>query len=115
MTTGKVEVSKMDQEHLGLIRSGVSSFMADCARRFDGPGRLLDVAPQDHKGAAAYFRQARIDTLDIDPQSGATYIADLCRSNDDLLPPVVLTGSLVPRFWSMCWIRLQLCGRCDGC
>jgi SAM-dependent methyltransferase len=87
MTTGKMEVSKMDQEHLGLIRSGVSSFMADCARQFDAPGHLLDIAPQDHEGAAAYFRRARVDTLDIDPQSGATYIADLCGSNDDLLPP----------------------------
>jgi glycosyltransferase involved in cell wall biosynthesis len=86
MTTTKVEVSKMDEEHLRLIRAGVGSFMADCARRFDRPGRLLDIAPQNHEGAAPYFQQARIETLDIDPQSGATYIGDLCRSNEHLIP-----------------------------
>jgi len=76
----------MDEEHLRLIRAGVSSFMADCGRRFDRPGRLLDIAPQDHEGAAPYFQQAQIETLDIDPKSGATYIGDLCRANDDLIP-----------------------------
>lgn len=86
MMSNKLEVSKMDEEHLRLIRAGVSSFLADCARRFDRPGRLLDIAPQDHKGAAPYFLQAQIETLDINPQSGATYIGDLCRPNDDLLP-----------------------------
>jgi glycosyltransferase involved in cell wall biosynthesis len=82
----RVEVSRMDEEHLRIIRSSVSSFMAECARQFDGPGRLLDIAPQDHEGAAPYFHQAEISTLDIDPKSGATYIADLCCVNDDLLP-----------------------------
>ena len=86
MMTSKVEVSEMDEQHLRLIRSSVNNFMADCARRFDRCGRLLDIAPQDHAGATPYFRQARIETLDIDPQSGATYIADLCRPNDALLP-----------------------------
>lgn len=82
----QVEVSKIDEEHLRVIRDSIRSFLADCARRFDGPGRLLDVAPQDHEGAASYFLQAQISTLDIDPQSGTTYIADLCRRNENLLP-----------------------------
>jgi glycosyltransferase involved in cell wall biosynthesis len=86
MMTTKVEVSKMDEDHLRLIRSSVSSFLADCGRRFDGPGRLLDIAPQNSEGAVPYFLQAKIETVDIDPQSGATYICDLCHSNDDLLP-----------------------------
>ena len=86
VVTPKVEVSKMDEEHLRLIRGAVSLFLADCARQFDRPGRLLDIAPQDHEGAAPYFRQAQVETLDINPQSGATYIADLCRANNDLLP-----------------------------
>ena len=82
----QVEVSKIDEEHLRVIRDTIRSFLADCARRFDGPGRLLDIAPQEHESAAAHFRQAHISTLDIDPESGATYIADLCRCNQDLLP-----------------------------
>jgi glycosyltransferase involved in cell wall biosynthesis len=76
----------MDEDHLRLIRGSVSAFVADCARRFDGPGRLLDIAPQDHEGAAPYFRRAEIATLDINPQSGATYVADLCGRNDALIP-----------------------------
>jgi 2-polyprenyl-3-methyl-5-hydroxy-6-metoxy-1,4-benzoquinol methylase len=34
----------------------------------------------------AYFRQAQIDTLDLDARSGATYVADLCTRNDAILP-----------------------------
>lgn len=67
------------------VDDSIHSFLEDCARRFDGPGRLLDIAPRDHS-AASYFRQAHISTLDNDPASGANYIADLCQSNPDLLP-----------------------------
>jgi SAM-dependent methyltransferase len=79
-------VSAMDVDHLRVIRESVSAFIADCARRFDGPGRLLDVAPQVHEGAGPHFRQATIETLDIDPRAGATYQADLCAVNESLLP-----------------------------
>lgn len=76
----------IDEEHIRVIRDRTHSFLADCAHRFDGSGRLLDIAPQGCEGAAAHFRQARISTLDSDPESGATYIADLCQCNEDLLP-----------------------------
>ena len=81
-----VEINTIDDEHLRVIRGRIRSFLADCAHRFDGPGRLLDIAPQDYESAAVHFRQAHISTLDIDPESGATYIADLCHCNEDLLP-----------------------------
>ena len=77
----------MDVEHLALIRRGVSDFLAGCAARFDGPGRLLDVAPQDHEGAAPYFEAMAVETLDLDRSSGATYIADLCQTNETVIPP----------------------------
>lgn len=86
MVGANVEVSTIDEEYLRVIRDRVRSFLADCAHRFDGPGRLLDIAPQEYDNAAAHFRQAHISTLDIDPESGATYIADLCHRNEDLLP-----------------------------
>jgi glycosyltransferase involved in cell wall biosynthesis len=94
-----VEASTTDEEHLRIVRDSVRSFLADCARQFDGPGRLLDIAPRDREDAAAYFRQAHISTLDITPESGATYIADLCRRNADMLPSgsfdwIVCTGTL---------------------
>jgi len=76
----------MDEAHLRAIRESVSSFIADCGRRFDGPGKLLDVAPQMHEGARPHFRHAEVETLDIDPKSGATYVADLTRANDAIIP-----------------------------
>jgi glycosyltransferase involved in cell wall biosynthesis len=93
-----MEISMIDEENL-WIRDRVRSFLADCADRFDGPGRLLDIAPREYESAATHFRQAHISTLDSDAESGATYIADLCRRNDDLLPAgsfdwIVCAGTL---------------------
>lgn len=81
-----VVISQMDIEHLALLRANVSRFIQTCAERYDAAGELLDIAPQIHEGAAPYFKKARISTLDIDPQSGATYVADLCACNDALIP-----------------------------
>lgn len=78
-------VSEMDREFLARIRENVTRFIADCGRRFDAPGRVLDVAPQDHEGAAPYFARAQVETLDIDPDSGADYVADLCADNSSFI------------------------------
>jgi len=43
--------------------------------------RVLDIAPESHKGAAGSFTRANVETLDIDAESGATHIADLCECN----------------------------------
>lgn len=76
-------VSELDKAHLALLRNNIEAFMA----RVGGEGGyvgaaggvLLDVAPQDHRGARPFFPPSvRIETLDIDPQSGADHIADLC-------------------------------------
>lgn len=77
----KREVSAEDNEHLMLLRANVESFMVRVSRQYTrGPALLLDVAPQDHKGARPFFgTEIQIETLDIDPASGATHIADLCR------------------------------------
>ena len=81
------KVSAMDEEYLKKIRADVSSFVARCAQEYDQPGLLvLDVAPQDHEGAKPYFQKAIVETLDIDRDSGATYIADLCANNEGVLP-----------------------------
>lgn len=86
MTKTPVVVSEMDQRHLQVIRDNVTRFMQECARRYDGPGRLLDIAPQDHPGAAPYFTRSEIFTLDVDPRSNATYVADLCSCDSTLVP-----------------------------
>lgn len=80
------EISKYDIEQLEKIRKNVTSFISKIAKEKDSPKiRLLDIAPQDHEGAKPYFKKAQLETLDIDPDSGATYIADLCDNNRDLI------------------------------
>lgn len=78
------EVAQIDEVNLHKVRTNVSEFMARCGRKYDRPdARLIDIAPQDHEGAAPYFLRATIETLDIDPQSAATYIADITQDNSD--------------------------------
>lgn len=81
-------VSEEDVEKIHIIRGSVSKFVNDCAKKYDARGLLvLDVAPQDHEGAAYYFKKAIVETLDIDKNSKATYIADLCVNNERVIPP----------------------------
>lgn len=47
---------------------------------------MLDIAPQVHEGAKEFFIRSNISTLDIDPKSNATYIADLCNNNKSVIP-----------------------------
>lgn len=82
--------SELDVRFLALIRENVRAFMAEaalkCVASPDIAKRLLDIAPQDHAGARPFFpAHVRVDTLDINPNSGATYIADLCCCNDSLI------------------------------
>ena len=77
------KVSATDEKYLKLIRDDVRKFVERVGKKHDQNGRLvLDVAPQDHEGAAPYFKKAKAETLDIDPTSGATHIADLCSNNE---------------------------------
>jgi SAM-dependent methyltransferase len=82
-TPEPVIVSEMDAEHLAMLRENVRALLRRAAERFAGEGsRLLDVAPQVHEGARPYFPPSvQIDTLDIDPRSGCTFIGDLCETN----------------------------------
>ncbi len=76
----KRDISVQDKEHLALLRANVESFMGRVSRHYArGPALLLDIAPQDHKGACPFFGpEIQVETLDINPASGATHIADLC-------------------------------------
>jgi SAM-dependent methyltransferase len=81
---GRIEPAEMDRRHLAVVRENVEALMRHAAARWAGEGgRLLDIAPQDHAGARPFFAaDVVVETLDIDPSSGATYIADICARND---------------------------------
>lgn len=112
----KKEVSLQDVEHLRLIRENVSTFLRRVSKQYAGySGLLLDVAPQEHEGARPFFSEnIFVETLDIDPASGATYIADLCVCADvvgvekfeyivctEVLEHVVQPFGAVNSIWSM--------------
>lgn len=81
------KVSKLDIKNLELIRNNVTKFISECAKKYDAEGKLLlDVAPQVHEGAVPYFKKSKVETLDVDKKSSATYIADLTEDNSRLIP-----------------------------
>jgi SAM-dependent methyltransferase len=81
---GRIEPAEIDVRHLAAVRQNVAALMRRAAERWaQAGGRLLDIAPQDHAGARPFFAEhVVVETLDIDPGSGATYIADICVHND---------------------------------
>jgi SAM-dependent methyltransferase len=81
-----MEVAQIDVDHLVEIRSNVRRLLEHAADRYvRPPGRALDVAPQDHEGARPFFPEGvAVETLDIDPASGADHIADLCATNSNI-------------------------------
>ncbi len=81
-----IEPSAMDQAHYRVIRSNVVAFMKRVAGTYaTEPGRLLDIAPQVHEGARPFFpKSVTVETFDIDPASGCTYIGDICAVNEAL-------------------------------
>jgi SAM-dependent methyltransferase len=80
----EIIISPIDIEHLQVIRSNIVDFMKYVAQVYaNKPGKLLDIAPQIHEGATPFFEKfIAIDTFDIDPNSGCTYIGDICRRNE---------------------------------
>lgn len=80
------KVSEKDVLHLQMIRENVRSFLRSTSKAFDtNSSNLLDIAPQDHLGAAEFFTKAKIFTLDIDPNSGADYILDITQNSSDVI------------------------------
>lgn len=83
----KIIVSNQDILHLSLLRKNVTEFIDKCAKNFDKKDCLiLDIAPQDHYGASEFFKKGIVQTLDIDKDSKANYIADLCQNNSKIIP-----------------------------
>ena len=80
-------VSSMDVLHLALLRSHVSELFreaADAASQVEDCS-VLDIAPQDHGGIRPHLTgSAQLTTFDINPDSGADIIGDLCTLNSSL-------------------------------
>lgn len=80
-------ISNLDKEYIEKIRNNVSGFISRMGLKYDNSNAVvLDIAPQIHEGARPYFTKSSIETLDIDENSGATYIADLCVNNSKIIP-----------------------------
>lgn len=81
-----VEISAQDLQNYKLIRKNVSQFIKEIAEKYDKIGLLvLDVAPEIHLGAKEHFKFSTIKTLDLNPNSNADYIVDLCNNNSDVI------------------------------
>ncbi len=84
MTGVPLEPSSTDVAHLEAIRTSVEQLQRKAIAEHVLPGStILDVAPQDHAGVTPLLPEGVLcETLDLDPASGATYVADLCRHNE---------------------------------
>lgn len=81
------EIAEIDKKYFKILREDVSKFIMQAGVDYDKSGvKLLDIAPQDHEGAKPYFQLSTIETLDINSESGATYIADICQNNTGIIP-----------------------------
>lgn len=78
--------SQMDVEHLAILRDNVDRLLNSVGQWPEvANARVLDIAPQVHKGARYFFpSSSTVETMDIDPKSNATYIADICKTNDSI-------------------------------
>lgn len=72
-------MSDIDDKHIALIRQNISDLIKRAAELYDGPGVLvLDVAPDEHKGAKEWFKQGKVKTLNKEPRRRCDYTADIC-------------------------------------
>ncbi len=82
----EIIISELDKNFLEIIRKDVTNFISSCSKKYDTKGKvLLDIAPQDYEGAKEFFSKSKIKTLDIDPNSKADIIADICDKNNKLI------------------------------
>jgi SAM-dependent methyltransferase len=89
--------SEQDKLHFLELRKFVSNFIQDNAKKYgklateckDYFPLLLDIAPQDYIGAQPFSLHSnnciKIETADINPTSGATYIVDITQTNDSII------------------------------
>lgn len=79
-------VSEIDKKHYLKLRENIKNFIKSLSEEYDSEDTLvMDVAPEIHMGAKEFFKKSIIKTIDINPESGADYIMDLCVTNNDVV------------------------------
>lgn len=81
------KISQVDLNNYKLIRENVSRFTELLSQKYDNHNLLvLDIAPQVHDGCVKFFKKSTVKVLDIDVDSNADYILDLCETNTEQIP-----------------------------
>jgi|688.fasta_scaffold00580_42 SAM-dependent methyltransferase len=79
-------ISEIDKKNYVKIRENIKNFINRLSEKYDSKDTLImDIAPEIHMGTKEFFKHSTIKTLDIDPNSGADYILDLCENNKDTI------------------------------
>lgn len=79
-------ISEIDKKHYVKLRDNIKNFIKNLSEKYDSENLLvLDIAPEIHLGTKEFFKKSTIRTLDINPNSGADFIADLCVNNVDII------------------------------
>jgi SAM-dependent methyltransferase len=82
-----ITISNIDKNNYNIIRKNVSDFIKTISQNYDNENFIvLDIAPEKHLGVKEFFKFSKIKTLDIDINSNADYIADICQKNDNIIP-----------------------------
>lgn len=74
-----MEVSKYDIDALAAIRANVNDLIRRAAEAYDKKENLVvDIAPDEHGGAAQFFKKAEVQTLGL---VGCQMEIDICSEN----------------------------------
>jgi SAM-dependent methyltransferase len=81
------QISQIDINNLKIIRESVDNFFKKISAFNDNfNNKILEIAPQPNNSISQYIKYSTVHTLDIDLNSKATYIADLCKNNSYIIP-----------------------------
>lgn len=78
----KQKISSYDLKNYLLIRKNIYEAIKHFSNSFNfNNKKLLDIAPQIHKDSFYLFDKSKKYTLDIDKNSKANFILDICKNN----------------------------------
>lgn len=79
-------VSELDNRIHKKIRNNITNFIKEKSKVYDNESfSVLDIAPQVHLGAKEFFIKSKIFTADIDENSDADFIVDICENNEKII------------------------------